>query len=131
MKVNVKKSIQCLIPHYVVRESISPCSCHADDVYECMPDIYLTVDNCTGYGSAFWTYTDETCPSGVDDHGKAYYCTFQGLVPFWACGETDIAEKLREKLDMASQPASVNYVYNKKAESLIEEIKQQASVLNK
>lgn len=120
--VDIKRSIQRLVPKYRVMTSAVSCSCHSDVVCECMPSMYLTMDGMTGYGSAHWTYTDETCPKDVNCDGKAYWCAFLGLEPFWAMGEEDAGETLRNRLDMIGQCANINGVNNKRAEALIAEL---------
>lgn len=125
--VMVKKAFKCLVPHYVLRESLSTCTCHIDDECECMPDLYLTQDGYSGYGSAFWTYADETCPEDVQDAGKAYYCKFCSVEPFWAMGETDAVEKYRELLDLNNVAANVNYQNNKKADAVLKSLNEEAN----
>lgn len=118
--VDIKCSIQRLVPNYRVLTSRSVCSCQ--ESCDCMPSMYLTMDGLTGYGAAHWTYTDETCPEGVETWGKAYWCAFLGLAPFWAMGEDDAGETLRDRLDIAGIPANINGINNKRAEALILEL---------
>ncbi|MBL5841132.1 MULTISPECIES: hypothetical protein [Bacteria] len=120
--VNIKRSIQRLVPQYRVVTSGSDCSCHIDDDCDCMPSLYLTERGCTGFGGGHWTYTDETCPKSIDSWGKAYWCEFLGLPGFWAMGEEDAAETLRDRLDSMCQCANINGVNNKRAEALIAEL---------
>lgn len=122
--INVKRSIERLVPKFRVMTSSSTCSCHVDDSCDCMPSLYLTMNGLTGYGAAHWTYTDETCPKAVDSWGKAYWCSFLCLEPFWAMGEDDAGEILRNRLDMAGQPANINGINNKRAEALIAELSE-------
>ena len=103
-----------IYPHYVVREDSMSCNCN-DEVCECVPSLYLTKNDLSGFGMASWTYTDDTCPRHKDDNGKAYWCEFLGLPGFWAIGETDAADELRIILDRMGVAASVQYVDNVEA----------------
>ena len=120
--LNVKKAFKANVPHYVIRESISSCSCDIDANCDCMPSLYCTMDGYTGYGAAHWTYTDETCPDSISDAGKAYFCNFLGLAPFWATGEMDAAETLRDRLDAVGIRANVQYRNNKHAADFLADL---------
>lgn len=117
--MNIKRIIDASIPTYVVMESSSDCGCRDDETCDCVPSLYLTVGGLSGYGSAHWTYSDETCPVSIDHFGKAYWCNFLAQNPFWSSGVDDAAQRLREILDRTGQYAKVNGVYNKCAEQLI------------
>lgn len=117
-------NIEKLIPHYIVREAAASCNCHIDDTCDCMPSLYVSNGQVNGYGSAHWTYTDESCPVSVAYCGMAYWCSFLGFAPFWATGEMDAAEKLSSILDNMGIAAKVNFRHNKKAEEFLAEGKK-------
>lgn len=116
-------NISKIVPHFVVREDAATCNCHVDDVCDCMPGLYLTRDGLHGFGSAVWTYADETCPEAISHYGMAYWCTFLDY-SFWAMGEMDAAEQLLKKLDSYGHPAKVNFVNNNCASELIKQLKE-------
>lgn len=116
---NLEKAFMRIVPHYIIRDSGSVCSCHIDARCDCMPELVLTCSGSTGYGSAFWTYIDETTPMDIQKyHNQAYYCTFLSY-SFWAFGETDAAETLRKLLSRDGHAAMVNYRKNARAEDVM------------
>lgn len=124
--MNVQRAFKRNVPHYVLRQSSSACSCDIDSTCDCMPDLYLTENGYTGFGSAFWTYADETCPANIADSGKAYYCNFLGLQPFWAMGEDDAAETIRKVMDLSKIAVNVNFKNNKRADEVLARIQEEA-----